>query len=230
MTAGLKTFTTVALVTVALVVVTLSSAAAAEEGRFASAGSILDPALVPPSGQPQVPPPAFSSGPEDTATEKPLTLRRNANSDLAGNRNFKSGSSLYTVLGSLGLVLGIFFAAMWFFKRGMPNSYLALPREAFEVFGHAAIGPRQQVELVRIGDRLLLVAVSQAGLQTLTEIKDPREIERLARLCKRETVEVGRSPDDVVPQRTSRSRHFRKSRQDDEPSTFEPAYTGGRDA
>jgi hypothetical protein len=39
------------------------------------------------------------------------------------------------------------------------------------------------MQLVRIGDKLLLVAITAAGAQTLTEITDRAEVERLAAAC-----------------------------------------------
>jgi hypothetical protein len=39
------------------------------------------------------------------------------------------------------------------------------------------------MHLVRIGRKLLLIAVSPAGSETLTEITDPVEVDRLGGLC-----------------------------------------------
>jgi flagellar biosynthetic protein FliO len=88
-----------------------------------------------------------------------------------------------TVFGSLGLVLGLFLAVAWVARRGGAGGGAVLPREAFEVLGRATLAPRQQVHLVRVGGRLLLVSVSPAGAETLTEISDATEVERITGLC-----------------------------------------------
>jgi len=87
---------------------------------------------------------------------------------------------------SLAAVLGLFVAVTWFLKRGTPAGMLNLPKDAFEVYGRAPLNARQQVQLVRLGQRLLWVAVSTNGVQTLTEVTDPLEVERLSKACRRD--------------------------------------------
>ena len=91
---------------------------------------------------------------------------------------------LMTIGGSLAVVLGLFFVAAWLLKRGMPRGALALPSEVVEVLGSTALPSRQQAYLVRCGSKLLLVAVGTAGSETLTEITDPIEVDRLAGICR----------------------------------------------
>ena len=81
------------------------------------------------------------------------------------------------------MVLALFFAVAWLMKRQLPAGGWALPRGVLYVLGRAPLAPRQYVHLVRLGNRLLLVAVSPAGAQTLAEVTDADEIERLIRLC-----------------------------------------------
>jgi hypothetical protein len=40
------------------------------------------------------------------------------------------------------------------------------------------------MQLIRCGHKLLLVCISAAGAETLTEITDPQEVDRLAGLCR----------------------------------------------
>jgi flagellar biogenesis protein FliO len=89
-----------------------------------------------------------------------------------------------TIGGSLAVVLSLFFVAAWLLKRGMPRGALALPSEVVEVLGSTALPSRQQAYLVRCGSKLLLVAVGTAGSETLTEITDPVEVDRLAGICR----------------------------------------------
>ncbi len=92
--------------------------------------------------------------------------------------------SLITVGGSLTAVLGLFFLVVWMLRRASPRGPGALPPEAFEMLGRAALASHQQVHLLRCGNKLLLVSVTATGAKTLTEISDPAEVDRLVGLCR----------------------------------------------
>jgi len=89
-----------------------------------------------------------------------------------------------TVVSSLAIVLGLFAAFVWFSKRFAPAGSAALPKDAVELLGRAPLAGRQSMQLIRVGNRLLLVALSASGAETLTEITDPVEVEHLAGLCR----------------------------------------------
>ena len=115
-----------------------------------------------------------------------LALRRsNGEGKVAAPRSTTSG--LGTMFASLFLVLGIFFLAAWMLKRGMPKGASLLPSEVVEVLGRAPLGGKQQVHLLRVGNKMLLVAISVGGAETLTEITDPLEVDRLAGLCQQQS-------------------------------------------
>jgi len=101
----------------------------------------------------------------------------------SGKGKLATTSSLVSMLGSLALVLGLFFLAAWAMKRNLPKGSTLLPREAVEVLGRAPLASRQFVHLVRCGNKILLVCVTPTGAETLTEITDPIEVDRLAGLC-----------------------------------------------
>ncbi len=88
------------------------------------------------------------------------------------------------VAGSLALVLVLFFALVAVLKRGMPAQGGKLPAAVLEVLGQATLGGKQQLHLLRCGDKLLLCCTTAAGVQTLTEICEPAEVERLSALCR----------------------------------------------
>lgn len=90
-----------------------------------------------------------------------------------------------TVVGSLAIVLGLFLVLVWCTRRFAPPGSAQLPKEALELLGRSALSPRQQVQLVRLGNKLLLVSLTPAGAETLTEITDAAEVERLTSLCRR---------------------------------------------
>ena len=60
-----------------------------------------------------------------------------------------------------------------------------LPKEAVELLGRAPLAARQQAQLVRIGNKLLLVSLTPTTATTLSEITDPTEVEHLIALCRR---------------------------------------------
>ncbi len=92
-------------------------------------------------------------------------------------------ASLQTVLGALGAAVGLFLIVAWIMRRGMPKGSGVLPREVVEVLGRAPLAGRQQLHLLRLGNKLVLISMSQAGVETLSEITDPLEVDRLTGLC-----------------------------------------------
>lgn len=115
-----------------------------------------------------------------------LTPRQQAQSHKLGRPAAPTtGGAIGTVAGSLGIVLGLFLVLVWCSRRFAPAGTAQLPKEVVELLGRTSLGGRQQVQLVRIGNKLLLVAMTTAGIETLTEVTDPLEVERLAALCRR---------------------------------------------
>ena len=93
-------------------------------------------------------------------------------------------STFTTGLASLTVVLGLFFAATWAVRRGLPQPPAKLPGEVVEVLGRAPLAGRQFAHLIRCGNKLLLVHLTQGSAETLTEITDPAEVDRIAGLCR----------------------------------------------
>ena len=58
-----------------------------------------------------------------------------------------------------------------------------LPREVVEVLGRAPLADRKQMQLLRLGNKLVLIAVSPTGTDALAEITDPVEVDRLTGYC-----------------------------------------------
>jgi flagellar protein FliO/FliZ len=115
-------------------------------------------------------------------SEKTLTLSPPSDASRP-QRSPGSTQSLVTLGGSLAIVVGLFLLVAWVMKRGMPKSASLLPREALEVLGRAPLAGKHQVHLLRCGNKMLLVSVTAAGVETLTEITDPVEVDRLSGLC-----------------------------------------------
>jgi flagellar biogenesis protein FliO len=117
----------------------------------------------------------------------PLPRQGAAAANPFGGKDF---SPLATGAASLGIVLGLFLLVVWSVRRGTPKGGGLVPSEAVEVLGRAAIGGKQNVHLVRCGNKIVLVNVSATSVETLTEISDPGEVERLQEICRHSTSPV----------------------------------------
>jgi flagellar biogenesis protein FliO len=92
--------------------------------------------------------------------------------------------SLVSVGSSLALVLGLFFIVAWLMRRTTPGNYPILPGEVVEILGRAPLTARQQVHLLRLGGKLVLICVTPDGVEALSEVVDPAEVDRLAGICR----------------------------------------------
>lgn len=139
--------------------------------------------------------PAAEDGPDaDPATDReqassaiPLPPPRDAPKSSASRRATPTPArALVTVASSLAIVTGLLVLAVWLARKTMPRSALPLPPDVVQVLGRVSLGHRQQATLIRVGAKLVLVAVSQHGAEALTEITDPDEVERLSGICESE--------------------------------------------
>lgn len=122
------------------------------------------------------------------AAEEPLPLAprtKQAASDELKPEPPSTAGALGGVAGSLAVVLGLFFVIVWFSKRYLPQASSPLPKEAVELLGWAPLAGRQQMQLVRIGNKLVLISVSNGAAEPLTEVTDLLEVERITALCRR---------------------------------------------
>ena len=97
--------------------------------------------------------------------------------------NFSKLESFSTAGAGLAIVVGLFLIAMWLMRRGSPKGNGLLPAEAFAMLGRAPLTAQSFAHLLRVGNKLVLVAVSTDGAQPLTEVTDPMEVDRLTGLC-----------------------------------------------
>ncbi len=119
--------------------------------------------------------------------DQPLPLappRRGATGAPARSRDNSPTRALSTVVSSVAVVLGLFALLVWVTRRTRPRNHAALPGEVLETLGRVPLNGRQEMHLVRVGNKLLLLSVTATAAETLTEITDPDEIERLAGICR----------------------------------------------
>jgi flagellar protein FliO/FliZ len=98
--------------------------------------------------------------------------------DMAGAESPSSalpqmGSGLLQMLAGLALVVGLIFASLWLLKK------ISAPRGAtaglLRVVAGTAVGPRERVVLVEIGDDWLVLGVAPGQVNTLHRLprRDP---------------------------------------------------------
>ena len=73
---------------------------------------------------------------------------------------------------SLGAVLALMFGLVYVLKRFvMPGAQRAAQQPVtIEVLGRKALQPKKSVVVLKIADRILVVGMSEQGMQTLTEL------------------------------------------------------------
>jgi flagellar biogenesis protein FliO len=95
-----------------------------------------------------------------------------------------AGSAATTVITSLAVVLGLFLLSALVLRKTTGRHHATLPGEVVQTLGRAPLNGRQEMHLVRVGNKLLLLSVTATGAETLTEITEPEEIDRLAGICR----------------------------------------------
>jgi flagellar protein FliO/FliZ len=74
---------------------------------------------------------------------------------------------------SLGAVLALMVGLMYLAKRFVvPGTGAARMPVRVDVIGRRTIQPRKSVVVVRVADKVLVLGVSEHGMQTLTELTD----------------------------------------------------------
>jgi flagellar biogenesis protein FliO len=83
----------------------------------------------------------------------------------------------------LAIVVALLLACAWLLRKGGPKPGGVLPSEAFAVLGRAPLTSQSFAQLLRVGNKLVLVAVTADGAQPLAEVTDAAEVDRIAGLC-----------------------------------------------
>ena len=102
---------------------------------------------------------------------------------------------LVTTISALLIVLAVFGVLVWVSRRygAVRTSGGVLPEDVAKHLGSTALDAKTRLSFVRIGTRILVIGQTQNGdPQTLTEIDDPEEVERLTNRCLGRPEIVGR--------------------------------------
>lgn len=113
-----------------------------------------------------------------------VPLERSGGGLAAPSRGSFFRGPLATIAGALAITLGLFAVVVVVARRGGRMHARGLPREAFEVIGQTAIGPRQRLMVVRVGTQALVIGTSPAGIQTVAQFDDPDEAGQLIAQCR----------------------------------------------
>jgi flagellar biogenesis protein FliO len=117
--------------------------------------------------------------PHTTLGDQPL---RSAQPALTGHTPITpiakplEGLDLSRVGGALLAVILLIFLLRWFGKVFFPAATGKAQSRVVEVVSRSPLAPKQQVMLLRVGKRLLVVGDSAGQLSTLSEITDPDEV------------------------------------------------------
>ncbi|PQO29903.1 FliO/MopB family protein [Blastopirellula marina] len=142
------------------------------------------PAL--PEANPHAPVAADPANPAE-----PLPLPRKAGqasgeSSALPSFNFQ-GNKTASIAASLFVVIGLFLIFAWVGKKNMKPGTGRLSKEIIQVLGKSQLSGKQQLELVRVGQKLLLLCVTPHSVETLTEITEPTEVERLLAIVRQDS-------------------------------------------
>jgi flagellar biogenesis protein FliO len=132
-------------------------------------------------------PPSRYLAPPNQLGEKPTVTGNKAS--VGGRKLINFGlptESIFTVGTALVIVTGAFLLFVWALRRGGKHTGLrngVLPQEAVRVLGRVTYAPRQFAQLLRVGNKLVLVAITPNGPTTLTEVTEAAEVDRIVGLC-----------------------------------------------
>lgn len=90
---------------------------------------------------------------------------------------------VYTVASAMAIVIGVFLLFVWILRRGGRGTPPTLPAGVVSVLGRVPLEARQFAHLLRVGNKLLLISMTPTGAETLTEVTDSMEVDRIVGLC-----------------------------------------------
>ncbi len=129
-------------------------------------------------------PPTTIASPGKAKSRAPLELKPSSkDNSLSLEKPKSSWGAALSMFFSLAVVLSFFLLVAWLVRKSQPHSFLKLPGDVVQVMGRTPMAPRQQMYVVRFGSKLLLISHQPGQTQTLGEITDSDEVQRLAGLC-----------------------------------------------
>jgi flagellar biogenesis protein FliO len=139
-----------------------------------------------PRGQTSAMPAATASS---DPLDRPLVLGQNdpaRKSEEHKRESAPPGLAMSTIVGGLAICLGIFLLVVVLTRRNTQHKFGPLPTEVVESLGRMTLNHRQQLQLIRLGQKLILLSVTPQGANPVAEIDNPDEVTRLAGLCQQD--------------------------------------------
>lgn len=128
-----------------------------------------------PAAAAPMPAPDSTSGPASAPAASDVIRRSNANSPAAPSPAAPMVPDTIRVVLALSAVLALILILRWGGKRLMAAGAFGRGPRGVQVLGRTHLSPRQQVVILQVGRRLLVVGDSGGQLNTLCEISDPDE-------------------------------------------------------
>ncbi|WP_198000451.1 FliO/MopB family protein [Gimesia alba] len=122
----------------------------------------------------------------------PLDPQKQSSQSKTNQSSTRAAPSIWGTLGALLVVISIILVSAKLFKKHHPLASANLPREVMEVLGKKPLDARQTIHFVRCGSRILILGSSPAGLEMLSEVQDPVEVDLITGMC-RERAQSARS-------------------------------------
>jgi flagellar protein FliO/FliZ len=177
--------------------VVLQAPTAVDSSAIASAAAVppskVDSSVMPAHYHEPAAPSASADARRLAPPSKTMQDARAGGQDQRGHRTSSSlrpfvesltpAGSLYTIFSALAIVIGAFLIFAWLLRRGGGKSKAPLPADVVSVLGRVPLAARQFAELLRVGNKLVLVSITPTGAETITEVTDPAEVDRLVGLC-----------------------------------------------
>ncbi|MEX0776166.1 MAG: flagellar biosynthetic protein FliO [Phycisphaeraceae bacterium] len=126
--------------------------------------------------------PAFESPPIAPNDRLPLSPARRGGDVSAAPAGAATSGWLGNTLAALAAVIGLIVIARGALAKWSGRSSAVTISPVAEVLTRITIAPRNHILLVRLGNRILVLGDSPAGLRTLESIADPEEIADLLTL------------------------------------------------
>lgn len=98
-------------------------------------------------------------------------------------QNKFSSLDVKKVVSSLAIVIGGYLGFVWLTRKFGGASDKSLPSEVFEVIGTSPLNPKQNLQLVRLGSKLLVLVSGDEGVSPIAEVTDADEVEYLTGVC-----------------------------------------------
>ncbi|HWE94809.1 MAG TPA: flagellar biosynthetic protein FliO [Tepidisphaeraceae bacterium] len=117
--------------------------------------------------------------PNRSETDKQLIRRGGADAGAAGSGLKPTGMELSRVVGALAAVIGLILALKWGGKKLLRTPGAGRTSRAVQVLARSAVSPRQQILLLRVGRRVIVVGDSGSQMNALSEITDADEVAAL---------------------------------------------------